>query len=433
MFRFQMILLSFFSLAVAIVGQNSPDPSQIAERTQLLLDQCMAAEDFVGVSVGIATADQVVWTDGAGYRNLAAKAAANADMLHRIASITKPMTAVAILQLVEKGHLDLDVPIQEYLPSFPKKKEGDITIRHLLTHTSGVPAYKSAKEFTTQVYYPRMKDALEVFQDRKLRFTPGEGFQYTTYGYTILGAIIEEVTGDTYQDYMKVNVWGPAGMIKTDIEETGKEYYNKARLYKREKWGAFDKDINDILSVKYAGGGLHSTAGDLLRFGQAILNGTLLSESSLELMQEIPPIDRGGNTPYGMGWYIRDDKKYGRILRHGGSQSGTSTYFSIYLDHDVITTVISNTANTGGEVYRLNDQIGQLLLDSNAFSQPVRTIVQLSEQELDRFVGTYLFSEDTEVKIIRREDQLWRIFKGSEPVRLYPISPTEIAARLLPW
>ncbi|MEL6357229.1 MAG: serine hydrolase domain-containing protein, partial [Bacteroidota bacterium] len=206
MFRFQMILLSFFSLAVAIVGQNSPDPSQIAERTQLLLDQCMAAEDFVGVSVGIATADQVVWTDGAGYRNLAAKAAANADMLHRIASITKPMTAVAILQLVEKGHLDLDVPIQEYLPSFPKKKEGDITIRHLLTHTSGVPAYKSAKEFTTQVYYPRMRDALEVFQDRKLRFTPGEGFQYTTYGYTILGAIIEEVTGDTYQDYMKVNV-----------------------------------------------------------------------------------------------------------------------------------------------------------------------------------------------------------------------------------
>ncbi|MEL6276081.1 MAG: hypothetical protein AAFU03_13360, partial [Bacteroidota bacterium] len=100
------------------------------------------------------------------------------------------------------------------------------------------------------------------------------------------------------------------------------------------------------------------------------------------------------------------------------------------LDHDVITTVISNTANTGGEVYRLNDQIGQLLLDSNAFSQPVRTIVQLSEQELDRFVGTYLFSEDTEVKIIRREDQLWRIFKGSEPVRLYPISPTEVAWRL---
>ena len=146
-------------------------------------------------------------------------------------------------------------------------------------------------------------------------------------------------------------------------------------------------------------------------------------------MQEIP-VDHGGNTPYGMGWYVRTDKKYGCILRHGGSQSGTSTYFSVYLDHKVVTTVISNTANTGGEVYRLNDQIGQLLLDSNAFSQPVQSIVPLSEKELDRFVGTYLFSEDAEVKIIRRADQLWRVYKGSEPVRLYPLSPTEVTMRL---
>lgn len=423
--------MSIFGWNTLLTQIHEVPQEQLAAKATFLLEQSILAEDFVGVSAGIAQGDEILWQGGAGFLNLAARKPANEDMIHRIASITKPMTAVAILQLVAAGKLDLDVPIQTYLPDFPEKRKGAFTIRQLLSHTAGVKAYQSRAEFTSLVYYPTLTAAMDVFKQRKLAFEPGTGFQYTTYGYTILGAIIEEVTGQSYAAYMHENVWGPAGMTSTDIELSGEDHPNKARLYTRNHKGEFSKDIRDNLSVKYAGGGVESTVTDLLRFGQAILDNKLISSEMLEMMRATPEVPRNGRTPYGLGWYVVDHEKYGRIIRHGGAQSGTSTYLAIYLDHDLVVATISNTANASNEVTSMNFQLGRFMMNENELDEEISEIAILPTQVLDRFVGTYEFEGGEEVSIYRRDDKLWSKAKGYPDIRVYPASEKELFYRIV--
>jgi CubicO group peptidase (beta-lactamase class C family) len=413
-------------------AQAAPPPTgadRVAIQAETLLTEAIRAEDFVGVSAGIYHQDAVVWQGGAGYRNRASQAPATAQMLHRIASISKPMTAAAILQLEAAGHLDLDVPIQRYLPDYPEPKTGTITIRRLLNHTAGVPAYRNRREFTSQVYYPTLWQATAVFRDRKLQFVPGTDFGYTTYGYTVLGAIIEQVTGTAYAEYMREHVWGPAGMLHTDIELTGQDYPNKAKLYRKDRHGDFTKDSRDVLSIKYPGGGLQSTVPDLLAFGRAILDNELISAADLERMRVTPDSERGG-TAYGLGWYVVDDPEYGRIVRHGGAQSGTSTYLEIYLDQRLVVAVLANTANAGMEVGALKQKLAGLVLDPAQLARPIPIIVDLDTEQLERFVGRYDLPSGQRIEITRRGDRLWSRSKGFPDVRIFPASERELFYRV---
>ncbi|MEN0051982.1 MAG: serine hydrolase domain-containing protein, partial [Bacteroidota bacterium] len=211
------------------------EKQQYSKNAQIILNQAIELRDFVGVTSGVAQNGQLIWKGGAGWNNRKNSIPADGNMLHRTASITKPMTAVAILQLVEKGKIDLDVPIQTYLPEFPKKSEGDITTRHLLQNTSGIKPYKNQREGTPKKHYPTLLDAIATFQDRALAFEPGTDYLYTTYGYVVLGAIIEKVSGQTYHDYMQENIWSKANMKHTSLEIKGNEYPNKAELYHKLK------------------------------------------------------------------------------------------------------------------------------------------------------------------------------------------------------
>lgn len=432
MLRLSLLFSALFLISNGLGAQYAPTPpfaTRVAAKAETLLTEAIVAEDFVGVSAGIYHQDGILWQGGAGYRNRASQAPATPDMVHRIASIAKPMTAVAILQLEAAGQLDLDAPIQRYLPDYPEPKTGTITIRRLLNHTAGVPAYRNAREFTSQVYYPTLWQATEIFRDRKLRFTPGTGFGYTTYGYTVLGAIIEQVTDIAYAEYMREHVWGPAGMSHTDIEETGRDYPNKAKLYRKDKRGDFTKDTRDILSNKYSGGGLQATVGDLLAFGQAILDHELLVEADLERMRVTPAINHGG-TPYGLGWYVVNDPKYGRIVRHGGAQSGTSTYLEIFLDQRLVVAVLANTANASMEVGALKQKLSELVLDTAQLSQPIPTIASLTTEQLDRFVGRYDFPNGARIAVVRRGNRLWSEMKGKPAIRIFPASEQELFYRV---
>src|SRR5690606_14760285 len=191
-------------------------------------------------------------------------------MLGRIASITKPMTDIAIMQLYEKGMLDLDKPIQTYLKEFPKKAKGDITIRHLLKHTSGISHYSSKWDAMSFTHYPTLVAALDAFKEKELEFEPGTQYVYSSYGYTVLGAIIEKVSQMSYGEYMRKNIWDKAGMLNTSLDEN-KTYESKSRLYLKVK-STYIKSPTTDLSIIYPAGGVQSTAKDLLKFGKAVLN-----------------------------------------------------------------------------------------------------------------------------------------------------------------
>ena len=271
-------------------------------------------------------------------------------MLTRIASIAKPMTAIAILQLFEAGQLNIDSPIQEYLPDFPIKPEGTITVRHLLNHSSGIAAYQNEAEIENQIAYDSIKDAIDIFKDRALIAVPGTAFNYTTYGYVVLGRIIETVSGQSYEIYIKQNIWDVAGMTNTGIERRDKSYENKSELYHRNDRGKIETATPNNLSDRIPGGGFYSTLDDMMKFGNAILDNVFISKESLEIMFEIPNIENSA-LPYGLGWYFYDDiPNYGSVYGHPGAQTGASTMFMMLPEQDFFVIVLSNTSRASNEV-----------------------------------------------------------------------------------
>ncbi len=314
-----------------------------AQEIQQSLDQLTSENKLVAITAGYYNkAETHIFSSGSNVSN---------ETIYRIASITKPMTAVAIMQLAEKELLDLDAPIQTYLPDFPKKPEGEITTRMLLAHTSGLSEYKSSKESNSNKNYASLTEVMNVFMDRDLENNPGETFFYTTYGYVVLGAIIESVSGLNYGDYMKQHIWDKLGMEQTSVEESGTTYKNKAALYHRQSNGKIKDAIPTDLSIKTPGGGVQSSVGDLLRFGKGLLNNELITAESLTFMLTDTGMKKEGN-PYGLGFYLYgENPNFGNVYGHNGTQIGSSGIFFILPDQNVCIAVLSNTSGALNEVF----------------------------------------------------------------------------------
>ena len=150
----------------------------------------------------------------------------------RIASISKPIAATAVLQLVERGLVSLDDPIQRFAPWFPRKPQGEIRIRHLLTHTSGIRHYRG-NEMNSRDTYPSVERAAAIFKDDPLLFAPGDQYAYSTYGYNLLAAVVESASGRSFDDYLRTNVFAPAGMSSTFLERPQEVIPGRAHQYVR--------------------------------------------------------------------------------------------------------------------------------------------------------------------------------------------------------
>lgn len=340
---------SFFVLMVFLRLVPSHAESAMALDAQAVLDAKRADRTLAGVTAAVAIDHELVWEGGAGMRDREQSVPAEASMLHRVASITKSMTAVAIMQLVESGKIDLDASLQTYLPDYPESDRGTIRIRHLLAHTSGVRHYVG-KENRPFNHYDTLADALAVFQDRRIAFEPGDRYLYTTYGYTILGAVIEAASGMSYEEYMKEFVWAPSGMQATSLEMHGEQDPTQSKLYRKNDAGEIEEDEYTDLSIKYPGGGLVSTSGDLVRFAIAFEAERLVSGKTRTAMLEIPPVSKPRRVPYALGWMVWDSETYGTYLHNDGGQSGTSTYLVILPEQKIAVAVMANLSNEGRAV-----------------------------------------------------------------------------------
>lgn len=411
---------------------DSDFANKFQNQSSALINECITYEEVVGLSAGIYMDGKVVWTDAVGYRDMEKHVPATVDMVHRIASISKPMTAIAIMQLVEGGLIHIDDPIQKYIPEYPIKKEGTITIKHLLQHSSGIKAYKNKKEaFPTKNYFT-LRKAVEVFEGRDLANIPGKGYQYTTYGYVVLGEIIEKVSGISYRDYMKKNIWDKAGMTDTDVEIFGKTYPRKSKLYTKNKKGNFVSDKSTNLSVKVPGGGIQSSVPDLLKFAEAVIEHKLISEATHELMITSSGLKENGN-PYGMGWFIYADtdanKPYGRMIGHSGSQSGTATQLFIFVEKRAAVAVISNTGSAWNNIFSLTDRLCDAMVRPEDVNKPLKEIHTISNQILDYYIGKYTLESGEKIVLSRKNNKLYGRINGSDNYRLFPESDTQFFLR----
>ena len=260
------------------------------------------------------------------------------ETVFRIGSMTKQFTAVCILQLVDKGIIQLHDSIDKFIPEFPN---GDIiTIHHLLSHSSGIWNLTSAKDVRESSRANHsVDDLISKFIDAPLAFAPGEGFNYSNSGYILLGKIIEVVTGTTYEEYLVDNVFTKIGMNHSGYDHNEQILKNRAMGYVQLQDGLLNSPYLDM-SWPYAAGGLYSTVDDLLLWDRALYEEALLTKESISAMFTPSAKVNDAGLGYAYGWFVNSTNP--RVVFHGGSISGFRSIIIRHIDDYLTCIVLSN-------------------------------------------------------------------------------------------
>lgn len=335
-------------------------PADKTAKIDAAVTALMSSKHIPGLSIAIVSDNQLRWQSGYGMADLENTVPAKAATVYRTASVAKPITAVAVMQLVERGKIDLDVPIQKYVPTFPTKP-WPITTRQLLGHLSGVRNY-SAKDGLSTRFYGSLTEALSIFKDDPLDFEPGTKYSYTTYGYVLLGTVIEGASGMSYVDYMRENVFKPAKMSHTQADNVYDIIPNRARGYHPRVYGKFDgnlrnADLSDT-SNKIPAGGLVSTVEDLANFAIAVQNGVLIKKETFEQMSTPQKTRDGKETRYGLGWYLDGVGDRKGLVWHGGVQAGVTNTLLILPKERFALVIMTNLE--GGGYLQLETLLNQI-------------------------------------------------------------------------
>nr|WP_321236916.1 serine hydrolase domain-containing protein [uncultured Psychroserpens sp.] len=362
-------LFLFFLITFLVIGQSATDENKTKNNETLsptqLLSNAIENKKCVGISAGYSVLNQKQWSGSDGYSNKEEKHPFSVTTLTRTASISKPVTAIAIMQLIEKGKLSLNQSLSDILPKELIKDKGHITVKQILEHSSGIGDYTSNKERENSKEYETLSEASSIFMDRKLNFKPGSDFSYSSYGYTILGIIIENISDMSFEDYLKTNIFDKAGMIHTRIEKFGASYSNKSNLFHRNSRGKIKEAKPTNLSDRIPAGGLLTTVEDMLKFGDAILNGTLIKAETLNLMAKDSGLKKEGSG-YGLGWYLYgNNPDFGNVIGHTGGQIGCSGIFFLLPEAKTTTIVLSNTSGALQEVSNIGVQLFNIALNAN--------------------------------------------------------------------
>ncbi len=320
---------------------------QFPQSVNLKLEKYIKAYEtnrkVASVSAGIAHKNKIEWLGACGYADIGNHVLAHPLTVYRIASISKVITAVAVMQLVEQGKINLDRDARKYIPYFPRKK-WKFSVRQILQHTAGLRAYKPG-EFNSTAYYASTKEAVEVIAGDTLMYKPGTKYLYTTLGYNLLAAVIENAAGISFTDYLKKNIFIPAGMFATTAEYHPQIIINEARGYDKNNFRMLQNAPLADLSIKFAGGGLISTSEDLLKFGMALLHGKLIKPGTLDSMLVPTKLAGGKILESGLGFELKTDSNGEKFFGHYGSGTGFVSLLAVYPKDSLVAVDLINTVD----------------------------------------------------------------------------------------
>ena len=292
-----------------------------------------------GMQLAVSSKDSALFSAGFGYSDIENKIKVNTKTRFRIASVSKPITATAIIKLASEGKLDLDADIRIYVPSFPEKKH-TITTRQLAGHLVGIRDYYeiSTDELYNNPHFETATEAISIFKNDTLMSKPGQQFLYSSFGYNLLGAVIEGASGENYLDYMEHNLWKPLLMTNTYGDIADSTITNTRKFYFPNEEEAKPYD----LSYGHPSGGLISTADDLLNFGNELLYGSFLNPDFKKMLFEKQYANQNP-TSYGLGWYIGKDVNGHSIWYHAGELPSSGAVLILYPDHGIVISLLTNT------------------------------------------------------------------------------------------
>lgn len=315
----------------------------------------METNHVPGIAVAVVLHGNPAWTKGYGMADLENAVPVSPHTLFRLGSVSKPITATAALELWERGKLDLDAPVQRYCPSFPEKP-WPITTRELLGHLGGIRHYKGSTQDDPEIgntkhYTDGIAGGLAFFAADTLVAKPGTAFHYSTQGYTLIGCVIAHAAGIPYTDFVRENVFLPAGMTETQVDDRFAIIRHRTRFYHKDSTGqVLNADFLDA-SYKVPGGGWLSSATDMARFASALFHDTLVRRSTRTLMWTTQRTRSDSTTGYGLGWGIDTSSTCQQCVGHTGGQQGTTTI--VLLDPTQQTGVIILTNMDGVDVSAL--------------------------------------------------------------------------------
>ena len=331
--------LSASTTPLVSIGDESKLQSA-RERGREFVGDLMKQQAIPGFSVAVAVKGKIVWSEGFGFADVEKKIPVSAKTQFRIGSLSKLLTAAALAKAYENGLIDLDSPVQRYVPTFPKKNQ-EITIRQLAGHLSGIRQY-SRDEYINTKHYSSVLESLTVFADSPLIFAPGTKYGYSSYGYDLLGAAIEGASKRSFETYMQQEVFRRLKLDTTVADVSNKAIPMRTRFYSRDSSGQIVGAPETDLSDRLPAGGFLSTAEDLARFGSALLKDGFLKPETRTLMFTSQRTIDGKETGVGLAWRIGKDQKGRRIFHHGGDSIGARAFLILYPDEQVVIVMLSN-------------------------------------------------------------------------------------------
>ena len=355
---FRVVAFCLLLCGVFTLAQAQRLSAEKTRQIEALISAEMAKQKIPGLSVAVVKDKQVSWSSGFGLADVENKVPANAATVYRLGSISKPITATAIMQLVERGKIDLAIPVQKYCPAFPEK-QWPVTTRDVLAQLSGIRHYKSDDEFNSTRHFKSTNEALEMFKNDPLLHEPGEKYTYTTFGYTLLGCVIEGASATTFADFIRENIFKPAGMDRMRVDSISDIIPNRAQGYRLTDKGVLINSPIADNSYKVPGGGFVSTVDDLARFAVAIQTNLLVKKQATEQMFTSQKTRDGKETNYGFGWVV-NVRNGQRIIGHSGGQQRITTFLHMQPDQGVAVVLMANLE--GARLRDLALAIGDILL-----------------------------------------------------------------------
>ncbi len=413
------LCIRFISLMLLITAFVSVDANaQKINTKQLTADyDRLLSEKFrqgeTGCAALVAKDGQIIYKKAFGMADIELNVPMQPDMVFRIGSITKQFTAVAILQLMEQGKLSLQDDITKYIPDYPTHGY-NITIEHLLTHTSGIKSYTNVPDFKKYVRQDmKPEEAINTFRNLPMEFAPGTKWNYNNSGYFLLGYVIEKISGKTYQEYIDENFFKPLGMTGSCYGNDSRIIKNRASGYQNGKDGVQNADFLSML-LPYSAGAIQSTVEDLYRWNQALHSYKLVSKESLDKAFTEYKLANGKGTGYGYGWFL-SQLQGSKTIEHGGGINGFLTNAIYFPEEDLFVALFSNNMSIGPDF--TSQKMAAL-----ALGKPLKdTPIKVDEAKLELYVGIYKNEDGKEITISRDSTHLTVLRPGSSVREIIPV------------
>ncbi len=336
-------------------GPAPPMFAEAVDSARALAYRHVETQYLPSVSMAVGQGGRVVWAESFGWADLSHETPATPETQYPIGSISKTVTAVAAGLLYERGLLDFDVPVQQYVPEYPEKR-WPITTRQVLGHIAGIHNYGVAQALR-QDHCDVARDGIRDMADDTLLFEPGEKYRYSNYGFRLAGGIVESAAGEPYIDFVKREVFAKLGLQHTVPNMVGETRPALATEYERRAFRTLRRAQAVDMSCSMSAGGFLSTPSELVRYGFGVLHGEVLRQETLDLLWTDQELNSGEPTGYGMGWSVAgtrlgDDARPTPSVGHGGAVMGGVASLLILPDQDMVVVAMTNSRANISQIAR---------------------------------------------------------------------------------